>query len=183
MFTLKRISIATIATIIIIFATIIARALGILDKTYTNIIIDYLLAIQMAFILISIIIYLISRRRLNGIKIIRYQLYDTPVKGETNILPENITPTNPRKSAIFKFFLEIENMSDTELPEIGILKESVGKFMPDIKKHIINVKCGVVNNSFIFDVDIIVKPDEEINVQIRKDTVIKSFFLGEFYIP
>lgn len=133
-------------------------------------------------IIVLIMIFILMRRqKFNGVKIIRYQFCDRSVKGDTNILPENISSTNPRKSALFKVFLEIENVS--EPPEIGISKDGVKRELPNIKDHIVNINSGKIKENFIFDAELIVRPNEKINFQIKKDTVIKLFFLGEFYIP
>lgn len=100
---------------------------------------------------------------------------------ETQIYFQNISSTNPRKSALFKVFLEIENVS--EPPEIGISKDGVKRELPNIKDHIVNINSGKINENFIFDAELIVRPNENINFQVKKDAVIKLFFLGEFYIP
>lgn len=178
MFFMTKLSLAAILTVII---TLFLETLDILDEKYSHIILFGIGVIQIVFLAIFIIIVIIKKRRMNGVKIIRYQLHDTMVKGETDILPENMSPTNPRKSAMFKIFLEIENISET--PEIGIYKMSLGRVVPNIKDYIVNINFGKVDNNFIFNADVMVGPDEKINFQIKKDTIIKLFFLGEIYLP
>lgn len=171
----------SLAAFILVTIAMAAKALGVLDKRYSDMIMLGALALQTIILGLLIIILIMKRRKLHGVKIIRYQLHDIFVKGDTNILSDNVSPTNPRKSALFKIFLEIENISET--PEIGISKIGSGRVIPNIKDHIININSGMVNNNFIFDADIIVGPNEKINFRIKKDTVVKLFFLGEFYIP
>lgn len=179
MFILTKLS---LAAFLIVSATIVAEATGILDSRYSKIILYSVLAIQVVLLAISTVIFIIiKKRRMHGVRIVRYQLHDTLVKGNTDILPENISPTNPRKSALFKIFLEIENVS--EIPEIGIFKMDIGSVVPDIKDHITSVRSGMIDNSFVFNADVIVKPGEKINFQIKKDTTVKLFFLGEVYTP
>lgn len=177
MFIITRISLTTTS---IMAMTVLAKLLGILDSRYANMIIYGGVAIHTILLIIVIIVF-IKTRRIHEVRIIRYQLHDKPVKGETNILPEDISTTNPRKYAIFKIFLKIDNVS--EAPEIGIFKMAEEKFVPDIKKHIININTGMVDHSFMFDADVIVNPGEKINFQIKKDTIINTFFLGESYTP
>jgi hypothetical protein len=164
-----------------VIITLLARLFDILDERYSNMILIGSLLIQTFLLIIGTVILILKTRKINGVKIPRYQFYDTMVKGDTNIIPENISPTNPRKRAIFKIFLAIENISDP--PDIGIFKMNVGKNIPDIKDQIVNLNSGLVDNNFIFDADIIVEPGEKINFRLKKDTVVKLFFLGEFYLP
>lgn len=171
----------SLIAILIMLIALVSEIAGILDKRYSNIIMFGILAIQTVFLAIFVTIVIMKKRILNGVRIVRYQLHDTLVKGETDIIPENISPTNPRKSAIFKIFLEIENVS--EIPEIGISKTGLGRVIPDIKNHIININSGIADNNFIFNADVIVRPGEKINFQIKKDTTVKLFFLGEIYMP
>ena len=178
MFIITKISLA--ASLIMLMA-LASEMLGILDRRCADIIMFAVLAIQTVFLAILITIFVMKKRMTRGIRIIRYQLHDTLVKGETDILPENMSPTNPRKFALFKIFLEIENVS--EAPEIGISKTGLGRVIPDIKDHIVNINSGIVENNFIFDADVIVRPGEKINFHIKKDAIVKLFFLGEIYIP
>lgn len=172
----------SLAAFLIVSMTIIAETTGVLDIRYARVILYSVLAIQTVLLAISTIIsIIIKKRRMHGVRIVRYQLHDTLVKGNTDILPENVSPTNPRKSALFAVFLEIENASET--PEIGIFKMSIGDIAPGIKDHITRVRSGMIENSFVFHADVIVKPGEKINFQIKKDTTVKLFFLGEVYIP
>jgi hypothetical protein len=166
---------------LIVLITFFAKIFGILEKRYADIIM-IVIAIMQVLLIVTLIIMVIMRiRKSKFIKIIRYRLHDTLVKGETDIIPENISPTHPKKATLFKIFLEIENIS--EVPEMGISKTNFERGVLDIKDYIINVNAGILDNSFIFDADIMVKPGEKINFQIKKDTFVKSFFLGEFYIP
>ena len=80
-----------------------------------------------------------------------------------------------------QIFLEIENVESP--PDIGIFKMCAERILLDIEDNIININSGIVENSFIFDADVIVRPDEKINFKLKKDTTIKLFFLGEFYTP
>lgn len=178
MFIITKIS---LTSTLILAISVIAKMLGILDGKYVTMTLYVTLVIQALLLLVVIHILIIRRRKMTGIRIVRYQLHDTPVKGETNIIPEKIFPTNPRKSAQFKIFLEIDNVS--EIPEVGISKIAAEKIILDINNHIININSSIVNHNFIFDADVIVSPGEEINFQIKKDTFIKVFFLGEYYTP
>lgn len=166
---------------LILLIALIAETIGILDKRYLTMIMYIVLVIQVMIFVLLIVIVINRRGIINGVKMIRYQFSDRLVKGNTCILPEYISTTNPGKSALFKIFLEIKDIR--EPPEIGISKIGVETVTPDIKDHIIKVNSCIIDNSFIFDVDILVKPWEKINFQLKKDTTIKSFFLGEFYIP
>jgi len=177
MLTITKLSLVTSGIVII---TLFARLFDILDERYSNMILIGSLLIQTFLLIIGTVILIIKTRKINVVKIPRYQLYGTMVKGDTNIIPENISPTNPRKRAIFKIFLAIENISDP--PDIGIFKMNVGRNIP-IKDQIVNLNSGLVDNNFIFDADIIVEPGEKINFRLKKDTVVKLFFLGEFYSP
>lgn len=55
--------------------------------------------------------------------------------------------------------------------------------MPDVKKQVLNVNTGISNDLFIFHVDMLVRPDEKINFKFKNDANIKTFLLGELYIP
>ena len=169
----------SLVTSLIVLTTIFAEIIGILDKKYLIPILYVCMVIQI-IILIGAFIVIMRIRGIRGVKIIRYRLEDKFVKGETDIIPEYISPTNPGKLAMFKVFLEIDKME--EMPEFGLSKiGSIEK--KDIKEHIVNINSGIVNDHFIFDADIVVRPGEKINFRLKKDTTIKLFFLGEFYIP
>ena len=178
MYTLIKVSL--VASIVMII-TFVVESLGILDKRYASAIMDAVLVLQIALLIMAIIIFVMKSRKMHGIKIIRYQISNKLIKGDTNILPENLFPTNPRKPALFKIFLEIENVESP--PDIGIFKMCAERILLDIEDNIININSGIVENSFIFDADVIVRPDEKINFKLKKDTTIKLFFLGEFYTP
>ena len=171
---------------LIILITGIAKKFDVLDERYSTMIMIGILVIQTILFILVFFIIIISKRKITAhknheVRIIRFKFKDRFIKGNTDILPENIYPTNPMKSALFKIYLEIENVS--EIPEIGISKTSTERIIPDIKKHIVNFNTEMGNNNFIFDADIIVDPNEKINFRINKDTVIKLFFLGECYLP
>ena len=183
MYTIVKISL--IVTLALLVSTV-ARISGILDDGYISIIMDVLLIIQAVILSLLVAILIIKRQKMNGVKIVRYKFDNKFIKGNTDIIPECVSPTSPRKPALFKVFLEIdiENIKNMEEPpEFGIFKIGTGKAPQDIKNHIINANSGIIENSFIFDADIIVSPGEKINFRIKKDTIIKSFFLGEIYIP
>ena len=170
----------SLAASIVAVVTILAEVVGLLDKKYVDPILYVCLVVQTIFLILVIITFIIIKTRVHGVKIVRYRINDTLVKGDTDIIPEYISPTHPRKSTLFKIFLEVEDIEDP--PEFGISKISSEK-TPDIKDHIVNINAGIVNNSFIFDADLIVGPGEKINFRLKKDTNIKLFFLGEFYTP
>lgn len=174
------VKVSLIASLVLLLSTI-ARIFGILDKEYINIIMNIVLVIQAILLTMFIIIIIMKRRNMNGVKIIRYQIDNKLIKGNADILPEYMFPTNPRKLAFFKVFIEIEDVK--EPPEFGILKMGTDKTSHDIMDHVTNVNSGIMENSFIFDADIIVRPGEKINFRLKKDTIVKWFFLGEFYIP
>ena len=177
MFLFTKISLA-----VFLMLTIAAEILGILDKAYSNYIFIIGLSIQIIMLIILVTILLIRKNQLTrGIKIIRYKIMDKYIKGGTELIPKYIAPTNPRKSSVFKIFVEVENFK--ELPNFDICKMGKGGINVDIQKHILNAKMGIVEKSFIFDADIIVKPDEKINCKFRDDINIKTFFVGELYIP
>lgn len=171
----------SLAANIIILMAFIAEMLNILDMKYVTIIIEIAVTIQLTLLFVLIVIITIGRREIRGVKITRYQFNDRFINGNDYILPEHVSTTNPRKSAMFKVLLEITYAD--EPPEIAISRKSVTSVTQDIKDHIINVNSGIIENSFIFDADIIIKPGEKINFQLKKDAIIKSFFLGEFYVP
>lgn len=181
MFIFTKISL-TIMSIIMI--TIIAEIAGKLDTKYGSYIISVGLVIQ--FIVVIIQLWTILRRikyLRNGVKIIRYRFEDKYIKGDADILPQFITTTNPRKPSIFNIYIEVKYFKD--LPYFGIYK--MGRCDPpkmaDMKKHVLYINAGTVNDLFIFIADIIVRPDEKINFKFRDDANIKTFFIGELYIP
>jgi hypothetical protein len=158
-----------------------AATLNILDKRYTFTIMIVAAVIQAILLCLLVASVIMRSRKMRGVKMARYQCHDRFVKGNDYILPEHVSTTNPRKSAIFKILIEIKDVS--EPPEITISKIGVVPVEQDIKSHIVNVESFALDNSFLFDADIIVKPGEKINFGFKKDTMIKSFFLGEFYVP
>jgi hypothetical protein len=166
---------------LVMLTAFIAEKLNILDKKYTIIIMIAVAIIQAILLGLLVVSVIMRSRKMCGVKMTRYQCHDRFVKGNDYILPEHVSTTNPRKSAIFKILIEIKDVS--EPPEITISKTGVASVEQDIKSHIVNVESFALDNSFLFDADIIVKPDEKINFGFKKDTMIKSFFLGEFYIP
>jgi len=181
MFIFTKISL-TIMSIIMI--TIIAEITGKLDAKYGSYIIFVGLTIQFTMFVILLWIFLRRIKYLrNGVKIIRHRFENKYIKGDTDILPEFITTTNPRKSSIFNIYLEAKDIKDP--PDFGMYKMGRGNpaKMTDIKKHVLYVNADMVNDLFIFIVDIIVRPDEKINFKFRDDINIKTFFIGELYIP
>lgn len=168
---------------LILMISVVASIFGILDNRYVKMIMYAVFVVQTMLLIIVIIILILKKRKMKGVRIIRYQLQNQPVKGETNIISEKISPTNPMKSTLFKIFLEIDNISEPPEIGIGIYKITTEKIIPDIKNHVVNINSGMVDHSFIFDADVIVRPEEQINFQVKKDTTIKLFFLGEFYVP
>jgi hypothetical protein len=176
---LTKISLAVSITIVMAF---IIGKLNLLDNRYVNIIVIVAVVIQLIlFIAASIITVFIFSKRKRGIRIVRYKCEDKSIYGGTYILPENLSPTNPGKSALFEVFLEIENVKD--IHEIVVYNVSVGLSAINIENNITDVKSGIVNNNFMFSARIIVEPNEKINFLIEKDATIKLFVLGEFYVP
>lgn len=162
---------------------LVAEAFGILSRSYGVYIFFVGLSVQ-----IILFIYLMTRLLMKkgelkrGVRIIRHKIEDKHIKGGTDILPSFIGATNPRKASIFKIFVEVIDFKNP--PEFGVCKMGKGNMkVTDIKKHLLGVKVGVVQGSFIFDADIIVRPDEKINFKFKDDVNIKLFFVGELYIP
>lgn len=178
MYAFSKISLAMSLVMLMAF---IVEKLNILDKKYTIIIMIAAAVIQAILLGLVVISVIMRSRKMHGVKMTRYQCHDRFIKGDDYILPTHVSTTNPRKSAMFKLLIEIKDVS--EPPEITISKIGVAPVAQDIKNHIINVESFTVDNSFLFDADIIVKPGEKINFGFKKDTMIKSFFLGEFYVP
>jgi hypothetical protein len=168
----------------IITITVIAEALGILSKRYENYIIITGLSIQI--IMLIIVIAALSKRkgRLNrGVKIIRYKIEDKYIKGDTDILPSFIGSTNPRKPTIFQIYIEAKDFKENPNFQMSkIIREGPEK-LTDLKKHVLNVNAGVVGDLFIFVAELIVRPDEKINFKFENDINIKTFFIGELYMP
>jgi len=178
MFVLTKISL--VATFLVLTA-IAARMLGILDKEYYETMMYTILAIQLIILSILVVIFILKRRKMKGVRIVRYKTENKFIKGDTNIIPEYISSTNTRKSAIFTVLLQIENV--TIAPEITISKMLGEKKVTDIKNHIITVDAGMVENCYMFHADIISHPGEKINFNLNTDATLKLFFLGELYIP
>lgn len=179
MFLISKISL----TILIILAiTFITEELGILNPTYSRYIFIVGLSIQVILLVILLMLVMIRKKQLGrGIKIIRHKIEEKYIKGNTDILPDFIEVTNPRKSSIFKIFVEVRNFTDT--PDFGICKMGRGgSYITDINKHVLNVHARIIEGNFIFDADIIVRPYEKINFKFKDDTNIKMFFVEELYI-
>jgi hypothetical protein len=171
----------SLAASIIILMAFVAGTLSILDKKYTNIIMIVAAVAQLVLLLVVMTIMMTGHSKIRGVKMTRYQFSNILIKGSDHILPMYVSTTNPRKSAVFKILLEIKGI--TEPPEITISKIGDARITSDINDHIVRVNSFTVGDSFLFDADIIVKPGEKINFGFKKDTLVKSFFLGEFYIP
>ena len=179
MFILTKISL--IITFILTVA-VTAQTMGKLNNVYTMYILMIGLTVQFIMVIIFITIILYRRNEMKkGIKIIRYKAEDRYIKGCTDIIPQYIAPTNPRKSSIFKIFVETENFKG--IPDFGICKMGKGDVNIDLKQHILNIRTGIVAKSFIFDADIIMRPVEKINCKFKDDVNIKLFFVRELYIP
>jgi len=183
MFIFTKVSL-TISFIMVI--TIIAEYFGILDKKYSTYIILIGFAIQIIiliiFIILLIIRYMMFKKLDNGIKIIRHKFEDVCIKGQTDVLPKSINPTNPMKPSIFKIYIEVKDFK--EPPDFGVIMSGKGRVnVSDMKKRMSNVATGIKDSLFIFHADIIVRPNENINFQFKTDANIKTFFVGEIYIP
>jgi len=178
MFALTRLSL--VATFIVL-TLITARMLGILEKKYYDTTMYVILAIQLIILVVLVIIFVLKRRKMSGVRIIRYQVQNKFIKGDTNIIPEYISSTNTRKSAVFTVLLQIENVTNT--PEVVISKMMGEKKLTNIKDHIITVDAGIVENCFMFHAEVVSRPGEKINFNLSKDATVKLFFLGELYIP
>lgn len=170
---------------LVLTMNLVAESLGFVEKKYSNYILIIGLAIQTILLAIFSIIIASRKRQLKRtVKIPRYRFEDRYIKGDTNILPKNISTTNPGKSSIFKIYFEIKDFKKDEPPDFCIF--SMGKEpmeITDMKKHLADINIGIEDNLFIFNADIIVRPNQEINFAFKKDTNIKTFFVGEVYIP
>jgi hypothetical protein len=179
----------SLAASIILVATFVAEKYGILEMRYVVIIAIVMVAIQATLLAIVMATMISKYRNISGVKMTRYQFDDRFIKEDDYILPEHVSTTNPRKSAIFKVLLKIKYTDDP--PGIVISKKGFASIesdkntdkKTDKKNLVINVNSGIADDSLLLDADILVKPGEEINLQLKKDTLVKSFFLGEFYIP
>lgn len=178
MYSLSKLSFAASVIILLAFT---AERLGILNMRYTVIIAIIAAFIQAALLGILLGTAITKYKEKHEVKIVRYQISNKLINGGMYILPGHMSPTNPRKSALFEVFLEIEDVE--ELPNISVNKTSTGSVKQDMKDNIINVKSGIVNDNFIFSAGIIVRPDEKINFTIEKDARVKLFILGEIYVP
>ena len=178
MFVLTKISLILMFTTL---AILVAESLEVLDSAYADFIMSAILALQIVLLVAFVAILVMKRRIMNGVKIMRYHFNDRLIKGATDILPENISPTNPRKTAVFKVLLEIRDVD--EPPEFGISKICTGTKTSNIGDHVFNIISGIADNNFLFTADIIVRPGEKINFQLKKDANVKLFLLGELYIP
>lgn len=169
----------------VLITNIIAESLGYIDTKISNYLVIIGLAIQTILLAIfSIIITMRKRQLKRTVKIPRYQFADKYIKGDTHILPKNISTTNPGKSSIFKIYFEIKDFKKDEPPDFCIY--AMGKIpmeITDMKKHLADINIGIEDNLFIFNADIIVRPNQEINFMFKKDTNLKTFFVGEVYIP
>ncbi len=179
--------ISLVSTLILLIATI-AHVLGIIGDTYNNAIIYSMAAVQIILFVLfvtMVIVLVIKKNKMCTVKIRRCQISDKMVKSNIDILPEHVHPTNPRKSALFRVFLALENVKRT--PEIGISHLRTGcpndSGKNDISKNIGNINVDMVDDNLIFGIDIIVRPDEEINFYFKQDADIKLFLLEEFYVP
>ena len=172
----------SLTVFLMLTVALVAEMFGILNKTYGHYIFIAGLLIQIIMLIIIVSIVLIRKNQLKkGVKIIRYKIMDKYIKGGTELIPQYMAPTNPRKSSIFKIFVEAENFKES--PDFGICKMGKGNVNIDIKKHILSIRAGIADKSFIFDADILMRPDERINCKFKDDINIKTFFIGELYMP
>lgn len=173
----------SLAIFLLIMITTIAKIFGKLDSIYVIYIAVAGISIQILMIAINLVLVLNRRKILkNGVKIVRYRIEDKNIKGDTDILPEFITTTNPIRPSIFTIYIEAKDIITP--PEFGIYKkgkENPGK-ISDLKKHLSNISASIRDNLFIFYADIIVRPDETINFKFKQDVNIKIFFIGELYM-
>lgn len=179
MFIITKISLVSTFTMTI---GIVLGTLGKLDDKYVNIIVNANIVIQILCCIVFAALFIFLRNWPKGIKILRYKFEDRLIKGDTDIFQKPISSTNPRRMAIFKIYLEVDKF--TEPPELGITKiGNYGKPLPDIHKHFLHINSGIKENIFMFHADMIVMPDEKINFKFKKDANIKTFLLGELYLP
>jgi len=171
----KILLIISLGTIFLMTLSTIAIYYGELDKRYYELVLKASILIQS----LCIVIYLLSRKldERKYLKIIRHRLDNKFIKGNINIFPEPISSTSPRNPAIFKIYLEAEEFTKEDPPEIFIETNRT-----DIKGHILNIKRRVENDVFFCDVDIRVMPNEKINFKFNKDVNIKIFKLEEVYL-
>jgi hypothetical protein len=169
------------AAFVIVVAAFVAEKLGMLDMRYVIMVANIAAVIQVILLLVVSTIEVKKYRKKRGIRMVRYQVTNKLVNGGTFIIPKHVSPTDPRKSALFEVFLEVEDVE--EIPNISVNKTSATHIKQDMKDNIISVKSGIVNDNFVFTAGIIVRPDEMINFMIEKDTTVKLFVLGELYIP
>jgi hypothetical protein len=168
----------------ILTMTVIAEAFGVLSQRYANYILLVGTSIQMIMLIALVISLLIRKGELKrGVKIIRHKIEDKYIKGNTDLLPSFIGSTNPRKAAIFQIYIEAKDFKEN--PCFNMCKTVRGgpEKMIDIKKHILRVNTSIVDDLFIFVADLIVRPDEKVNFKFENDINIKTFFIGELYIP
>lgn len=166
---------------VIILLTFIAEKFGILNIGQVIIIAIIAVTIQAISLGILLVIVVTKYKKTHEIRIVRYQVSNRLINGGTYIIPEHMSSTDPRKSALFEVFLEIENFN--EPPKILINKESDGRIKQYMKDNIASFKSGIVNDNFIFTAGIMVRPEEKINFLIEKDATVKYFMLGEIYVP
>lgn len=179
MFIITKISLASTFTMII---GIVLGTLGKLDDKYVNIIMNANIVIQILCFMIFAVLFIFFHNWPKGIKILRYKFEDRLIKGDTDIFQKPIFSTNPRRMAIFKIYLEADQF--TEPPELDITKiGNYGKPSSDIHKHFLHIDSSIKENIFMFHADMIVMPNEKINFKFKKDTNIKTFLLGELYLP
>lgn len=179
MFTYTKITLAIFLTLII---TGVAYIVGIIDQRYSDYVFFIGLVVQTIILTIIIIKILIGKNKLKrGVKIIRYKIIDKHIKGGTYIIPEYITPINPIRPSIFKIFIEADDFKES--PDFTVCKVGKGNYNIGADKCILDIKKGIVEKSFIFDADIIVGPNEKINCKFKDDINIKTFFVGELYLP
>lgn len=174
----------SLTILFILTMAMVAEVFGILSRTYGTYIFFIGLSMQIIILITLATFIFIKKRKLKrGVNIIRHRIEDKYIKGDTSILPSFIGPTNPRKASIFKIYLEAKDFKES--PDFSMCKIVKGSSeeMADIKKHILHVDTGVIDNLFIFIADLIVRPDEKINFKFKDDINIKTFFIGELYIP
>lgn len=174
----------SLTVLFILTMIMVAEAFGILSQKYGSYIFFVGLSIQIIMLIALIVLLIIKKRELKrGVEIIRHRIDDKYIKGDTDILPSFIGPTNPRKASIFKIYLEAKDFKED--PGFSMCKMGKGSLekMANIKKHVLYANTGIVDNLFVFTADIIVRPDEKINFKFKEDINIKMLFIGELYIP
>lgn len=173
------IKISWLATFVLLISLVLSNA-GILEKRYFDFVKYFVIILQIALLALYTIGIIIRKKIIlrKGIRIARHKFNDRFIKGETDILEEPLSPTNPGKPSIFKVFVETKDVIDSQ--EFGIFKKSKSKLA--VKDHVLSMRGDRINNGFILDADILMQPGEEVNFQFRKDVNVKSFFVGEIYI-